>query len=60
MTYTQLAVAAVIGAVLIDLFVLRTRLVRRRVFWVSYAIMFSFQLLTNGVLTGLQGGALRR
>jgi hypothetical protein len=54
MTYTQLAVAAVIGAVLIDVFVVRTRLVARRVFWASYAIMFFFQLLTNGVLTGLK------
>ena len=53
MTYTQLAVSAVAAAVLLDLFVLRTRLVQRRVFWVSYAIMFCFQLLTNGVLTGL-------
>ena len=52
MTYTQLAVTAVIASVLIDLFVLRTGLVRRPVFWVSYAIMFFFQLLTNGVLTG--------
>lgn len=52
MTYTQLAVSAVIVAVLIDLFVLRTRMVTRQVFWVSYAIMFFFQLLTNGVLTG--------
>lgn len=54
MTYTQLAVAAVIGAVLIDAFLLRTRLTSRRVFWVSYAIMCFFQLLTNGVLTGLK------
>jgi hypothetical protein len=54
MTYTQLAVSSVVVAVLLDLFVLRTRLVGRRVFWVSYAIMFGFQLLTNGVLTGLK------
>lgn len=52
MTYTALAVSSVIIAVLVDLFVLRTRLVTRKVFWVSYAIMFFFQLLTNGVLTG--------
>jgi len=54
MTYTQLAFASVVAAVLIDLFVLRTSMVRRRVFWMSYAIMFGFQLLTNGVLTGLK------
>jgi hypothetical protein len=37
-----------------DLWVLRTRLLRRRVFWMSYAIIVGFQLLTNGVLTGLR------
>lgn len=51
MTYTQIAVCAVAAAVLLDLG-LRTRLVTRRVFWVSYAIIVFFQLLSNGVLTG--------
>ena len=31
--------------------VLRTRLVRRRVFWVAYAIIIVFQLISNGMLT---------
>ena len=52
MTYTQIAVLAVVATVLVDLFVMQTRLVRRRLFWVSYLIMFFFQLITNGVLTG--------
>ena len=52
MTYTQLALTGVLVVVVLDLAVLRTRLLRRRVFWVSYAIIVSFQLLTNGVLTG--------
>lgn len=52
MTYTQIAVASIVLAVLVDLFVLRTSMIRTRVFWASYAIMFGFQLLTNGVLTG--------
>lgn len=51
MTYTQLAVLAVTLAVVGD-FALRTRLVTRKVFWVSYAIILFFQLLSNGVLTG--------
>lgn len=51
MTYTQLAVSAVMLALVLDL-ALRTRLVTRRVFWVSYAIILFFQLLSNGVLTG--------
>ena len=52
MTYTTLAVVAVVAAVLLDLVVLRTRLLTRRVFWTAYAIVVFFQLLTNGWLTG--------
>ena len=51
MTYTQLALLGVAVAVTLDLAVLRTHLVRRRVFWTAYAIVIGFQLLTNGVLT---------
>ena len=54
MTYTQIGVLMVIGAVLADLLVLRTRLVTRKGFWVAYAIVLFFQLLTNGVLTALR------
>ena len=52
MTYSALAVAAVVAVLVVDLAVLRTRLVTRRVFWVAYAIVLAFQLLVNGVLTG--------
>ena len=52
MSYTALALVGVALGVLIDLFVLRTRLLARRAFWVSYAIVLFFQLLTNGWLTG--------
>lgn len=52
MTYTQAALLGVVGAVLVDLALLRTRLVTRRLFWVSYAIVVAFQLVVNGVLTG--------
>jgi lycopene cyclase domain-containing protein len=51
-TYTQLCLVAVPASVLLDLLVLRTGLLRRRAFWVSYAIVLFFQLLTNGWLTG--------
>ncbi|CAB4896056.1 MAG: lycopene cyclase domain-containing protein [Actinobacteria bacterium] len=54
MTYTQLGLAAVVIAVLIDLMGLRTRMVTRKVFWVSYSIIIVFQLITNGVLTGFR------
>lgn len=52
MTYTAAALVGVAGVVAVDLMLLRTRLLRRRVFWVSYAIVLFFQLIVNGVLTG--------
>ncbi len=52
MTYTGLAVVGVAYAVLLDLALLRTRLLGRRAFWTAYAIIVGFQLLTNGWLTG--------
>ena len=52
MSYTTIAVAAVLLAIIADIWLLRTRLIMRADFWLAYAIMFVFQLLTNGVLTG--------
>ncbi len=52
MSYTQLALLGVAGAVLVDTVLLRTWLVRRRTYWTAYAIVLSFQLATNGILTG--------
>lgn len=52
MTYTDAAVLGAGFAVVMDLAVLRTFLLRTKAFWVSYAIIFGFQLLVNGVLTG--------
>jgi hypothetical protein len=62
-TYTGLAVVAVAATVGLDLLILRTRLLTRRLFWVSYLIVLAFQLATNGVLTGFSivrydGGAI--
>jgi len=51
MTYTQLAVAGVVIAVAFDLYLFNTQLLKRRVFWTSYAIIVGFQLLTNWWLT---------
>ena len=53
MTYTQLAVLGVLAAVLVDTVLLRTWLLRRRTYWTAYAIVLFFQLVTNGVFTGL-------
>jgi lycopene cyclase domain-containing protein len=51
-TYTGAALLGVVAAVLIDLAVLRVRLLGRVVFWATYPIVFVFQLLSNGILTG--------
>jgi lycopene cyclase domain-containing protein len=53
-TYTWAALLAVIAAVLLDLAVLRTNLLRRKAFWTAYAIVLAFQLVVNGLLTGLR------
>ncbi|MFM8896437.1 MAG: hypothetical protein ACKOE2_13995 [Actinomycetales bacterium] len=52
MTYTQLAIASVVVVVIADLWLLRTRMVTRKVFWTSYAIVVFFQLVSNGMFTG--------
>ena len=48
------ALLGVLGAGVIDLAVLRTRLLTRRAFWTAYAILLFFQLVVNGLLTGLR------
>ncbi|HVE74052.1 MAG TPA: lycopene cyclase domain-containing protein [Mycobacteriales bacterium] len=52
MSYTQAALFGVLSASLMDALVLRTGLLARKAFWVTYAIVLGFQLLVNGVLTG--------
>lgn len=54
MSYTTAAVLGVLAAAALDLVVLRTRLLRLKGFWVAYAIIVFFQLVTNGLLTGLR------
>ena len=51
MTYTQIALLAVALVIPIDLFLFKTRLLRKKTFWSAYAIIVSFQLLTNWWLT---------
>jgi lycopene cyclase domain-containing protein len=50
-SYTQIVLFAVPAAILIDLFLLKTRLVTRKSFWTTYLIMLFFQLVTNWWLT---------
>jgi lycopene cyclase domain-containing protein len=52
LSYTVAAALGVAGSLLLDLFILRTRLVLGRVFWCLYPIIVVFQLASNGVLTG--------
>ena len=51
MSYTELVLVAITFTVINDLFILKTRLLTRKVFWTSYAIIIFFQLITNGWLT---------
>ena len=51
MTYTQLAISAAVIVIILDLYVIKTGLLKRKVFWTSYAIIVGFQLLTNWGLT---------
>ena len=51
-SYTVAATLAVLIAILADLLILRTALLRLRTWWTAYGIVVVFQLLTNGWLTG--------
>ena len=52
MSYTTATAVGIVLAVLLDLLVLRTRLLTTRRWWAAYAIVVFFQLVTNGWLTG--------
>jgi len=63
MTYTELTLLGVLIVVTLDLYVFRTKILKRKVFWTSYSIVIFFQLVTNGILTGFgiveyDGGAI--
>ena len=52
MTYTGLAIFTLVTALLIEGMALKTGLLKRPQFYISYAIVVFFQLVTNGYLTG--------
>ena len=52
MTYTGLAIFTLVTALLIELMALKTGILKRPQFYISYAIVVFFQLVTNGYLTG--------
>lgn len=51
LSYTQITVYALILSVLFDMFVSRISLLATLRFWLSYAIIVPFQLVTNWWLT---------
>ena len=51
MTYIQIAIIYCLLAIIVDLFILKTKVLKLRLFWISYIIVLFFQFLTNGVLT---------
>ena len=51
MSHTEAVLLGVAVTVVLDLVVLRTRLLRRKAFWTAYAIVLFFQLVTNQWLT---------
>ena len=54
MIYSDIAIAAVLVAVMVDLFIFKNSLLTRTAFWISYSIILPFQLLTNWWLTHLR------
>jgi lycopene cyclase domain-containing protein len=53
MFYTSASITAVLIAVIVDVFLLRTRLLASKLFWATWVIVLFFQFIVNGVLTGL-------
>jgi lycopene cyclase domain-containing protein len=51
MIYADIALDAVLVAVLLDLFIVRSKMMTRGIFWLTYALILPFQLLTNWWLT---------
>jgi len=51
MIYSDIALDAVMVAVLLDLFIVRSKMMTRGIFWLAYTLILPFQLLTNWWLT---------
>ena len=51
MNYTGIALTAFLFSILFDLYIIKSRLLTRAVFWTSYVIIVFFQLITNWWLT---------
>ena len=51
MSYSQIAITSIALSVIFDLFIVKRKLLTKKAFWISYAIILPFQLLTNWWLT---------
>ena len=51
MIYADVALNAVLVAVIFDLYLLRSQMMTRKIFWKTYFLILPFQLLTNWWLT---------
>ena len=51
MIYSDIALDSVMVAVLLDLFIVRSKMMTRGLFWLTYALIVPFQLVTNWWLT---------
>ncbi|CAB5061133.1 MAG: lycopene cyclase domain-containing protein [Actinobacteria bacterium] len=51
MSYTAIAVISLLISGTLDLYIIKSKLLTRKIFWTSYAIILPFQLLTNWWLT---------
>jgi lycopene cyclase domain-containing protein len=51
MIYTDIAIISIIFAAIVDLFIIKNKLLTKKLFWTSYAIILPFQLITNWWLT---------
>jgi lycopene cyclase domain-containing protein len=49
--YSDIALNAVFLAVVLDLFLLKSQMMTRGIFWLTYFLILPFQLLTNWWLT---------
>jgi len=49
--YSDIALNAIIVAIFFDLFILKSQMMTRGIFWITYALILPFQLLTNWWLT---------
>ena len=51
MIYADVALNSVMVAIILDLYILRSQMMTRKIFWKTYFLILPFQLLTNWWLT---------